>query len=111
MSTDSPGTALLDASAFIDDFARRGLPPAELWPMIDQGALARLGYPKRLNAAVELLDRAVARGLGSRPCVRSPHLTWTYAELLENANRIAGVLVNEMGLVSGNRVLLRSANN
>ena len=111
MSFDSPGTALLDASAFIDDFARRGLLPVELWPMIDQGALARLGYPKRLNAAVELLDRAVARGLGSRPCVRSPHTTWTYAELLENANRIAGVLVNEMGLVSGNRVLLRSANN
>jgi 2-aminobenzoate-CoA ligase len=111
MSIASPGTALLDASAFIDDFARRGLPPAELWPMIDQGALARLGYPKRLNAAVELLDRAVARGLGPRPCVRSPLITWTYAELLENANRIAGVLVSEMGLVSGNRVLLRSANN
>ena len=39
MSIDLPGTALLDASALIDDFARRGLPPAELWPMIDQGAL------------------------------------------------------------------------
>ena len=64
-----------------------------------------------MNAAVELLDRAVAQGLGSRPCIRSAKATWTYAELLEKANRIAGVLVNEMGLVSGNRVLLRSANN
>ena len=73
--------------------------------MIDQAALARLGYPKQTNAAVEVLDRAVAQGLGSRPCIRSAKATWTYAELLEKANRIAGVLVNEMGLVSGNRVL------
>ena len=102
---------MLDESAYPDDFARRGLPPAELWPVIDQEALGRLNYPKRVNAAVELLDRAVTQGLGQRPCVRSPQATWSYAELLENANRIAGVLVNDMGLVPGNRVLLRSANN
>ena len=102
---------MLDESVYPDDFARRGLPPAELWPVIDHEALARLNYPKRVNAAVELLDRAVAEGLGPRPCVRSPQATWTYAELLEKANRIAGVLVNDMGLVPGNRVLLRSANN
>ena len=77
---------MLDESAYPDDFARRGLPPAELWPVIDQEALARLNYPKRVNAAVELLDRAVAQGLGPRPCVRSPPVTWSYAELLENAN-------------------------
>jgi 2-aminobenzoate-CoA ligase len=101
----------LDDSGYADDFARRGLPPPELWPIIDREALARLGYPKRMNAAVELLDDAVAQGLGSRPCVRSPRAIWTYAELLENSNRIAGVLVNDMGLIPGNRVLLRSANN
>ncbi len=104
-------TILLDESVYPDDFARRGLPPADLWPVIDHDALARFNYPKRVNAAVELLDRAVAGGLGPRPCVRSQQVTWTYAELLENANRIAGVLVNDMGLVPGNRVLLRSANN
>ncbi len=102
---------MLDESVYPDDFARRGLPPAEMWPVIDHEALARLNYPKRMNAAVELLDRAVAEGLGPRPCVRSPQATWTYAELLETANRIAGVLVSDMGLVPGNRVLLRSANN
>jgi 2-aminobenzoate-CoA ligase len=111
MSGDPLFSATLDPSAFVDDFARRGLPPAELWPVIDQAALARLGYPKQMNAAVEVLDRAVTQGLGSRPCIRAAMATWTYAELLEKANRIAGVLVNEMGLVSGNRVLLRSANN
>jgi 2-aminobenzoate-CoA ligase len=111
MTVDRPVSAMLDPSAFVDDFARRGLPPAELWPVIDQPALDRLGYPKRMNAAVELLDQAVAQGLRSRPCIRSANSTWTYADLLEKANRVAGVLVNEMGLVPGNRVLLRSANN
>ena len=111
MTVDPPFSAMLDPSAFVDDFARRGLPSPELWPVIDQAALARLGYPQQTNAAVEILDRAVSQGLGSRPCIRSAKGTWTYAELLEKANRIAGVLVNEMGLVSGNRVLLRSANN
>ena len=111
MTCDPPISAMLDPSAFVDDFARRGLPSPGLWPVIDQAALARLGYPKQMNAAVEVLDRAVAQGLGSRPCIRSVKATWTFAELLEKANRIAGVLVNEMGLVSGNRVLLRSANN
>jgi len=38
-----------------------------------------------------------------------PHLD--YAEVLERANRVANVLVSEMGLRSGNRVLLRAANN
>ena len=104
-------TVVLDESVYPDDFARRGLPPAELWPVIDHDVLARLNYPKRVNAAVDLLDRAVAEGLGSRPCVRSPQVTWTYAELLEKANRIAGVLVDDMRLIPGNRVLLRSANN
>jgi 2-aminobenzoate-CoA ligase len=102
---------MLDASAHIDDFARKNLPPSELWPVIDQQALAALGYPTTLNAAAELLDGAVARGLGPRPCIRFGAETWTYADLLERANRIAHVLVNDMGLVPGNRVLLRSANN
>ena len=109
--SEEQSLAALDPSVYADGFARRGLPPVELWPVIDRQALARLGYPKRINAAVELLDGSVARGLGSKPCIRSPHLTWTYGELLDKANRIAGVLVNDLGLVPGNRVLLRSANN
>ena len=35
---------------------------------------------------------------------------WTYAELQAQANRIARVLVEDLGLVPGNRVLLRGAN-
>jgi 2-aminobenzoate-CoA ligase len=102
---------MLDPSAYADSFARDHLPPFDLWPAIDGEALAALGYPQRVNAAVELLDGAVARGLGGRPCLRTVDATWSYAELLEKANRIAAVLVKDFGLIPGNRVLLRSANN
>src|SRR5580658_5464728 len=103
---------MLDPSHYSDSFARDRLPPPDLWPVMETGGLPELAYPKRLNAAVELLDRMVERGFGPKPCIRSPDGTvWSYAELLANANRIAGILVNEMGVRPGNRVLLRAANN
>ena len=102
---------MLDASAYPDDFVRRNLPPAELWPVIDMQALAALGYPKRLNAAVELLDGAVARGLGARACLRAGKTVWSYGELLDKANRDCGDAGRRSWVVPGNRVLLRSANN
>src|ERR1700733_13747375 len=36
--------------------------------------------------------------------------SWTYAELAAQVNRTANVLVGPLGLVPGNRVLLRAAN-
>ncbi len=98
------------ASAHIDTFARDNLPPAAQQPefVFD---LPELNYPARLNACTELLDRTVERGLGERPCILTPSGTLTYAQLFERVNRIANVLVNDLGLVPGNRVLLRSANN
>jgi 2-aminobenzoate-CoA ligase len=102
---------MLDPSAHRDSFARDNLPPRERWPAMDYAALPELAYPKRLNAAVELLDRMVERGFGDNPCIRWQGGFWTYAGLLDKANRIANVLVAEMGLVPGNRVLLRAANN
>jgi 2-aminobenzoate-CoA ligase len=101
---------IFDPSAHIDSFARDNLPSRALWPEMDF-SLPELAYPKRLNAAVELLDRMVERGFADRPCIRWPGGIWTYGELLDKANRIANVLVGEMGLVPGNRVLLRAANN
>ncbi|MDB5411165.1 MAG: Acetyl-coenzyme synthetase [Rhodospirillales bacterium] len=102
---------MLDPTQYSDGFARDNLPPRELWPVMET-TLSELNYPKRLNAAVELLDRMVETGFGPRPCLRSPKgEIWTYADLLEKSNRIANVLVGEMGLQPGNRVLLRAANN
>jgi 2-aminobenzoate-CoA ligase len=101
---------MLDPSAHVDSFARDHLPPREIWPEMRWDWLPELRYPKRLNAAAELLDRMVERGFADRPCVGSPTESWSYAALLDKANRIAAVLVNELGLVPGNRVLLRAAN-
>jgi 2-aminobenzoate-CoA ligase len=100
---------MLDPSAYADSFARDNLPPAELWPALE--GVEALGYPKRMNAAVELLDRMVESGFAARPCLRSPNGdVWSYADLLDKANRIGAVLVHEMGVAPGNRVLLRAAN-
>jgi 2-aminobenzoate-CoA ligase len=96
-------------SAHADSFARDNLPPPELWPVLDEAVLARLGYPDRLNCATELLDRMAASG-PDRTAFVFPGGRWSYGQLLENANRIAHVLVDELGLISGNRVLLRGPN-
>ncbi|WP_124982240.1 AMP-binding protein [Ralstonia solanacearum] len=98
-------------SAHLDTFARDRLPPPELQPVY-RFDLPALQFPPRLNCATELLDRRVAAGEGDRLCIRAPGgLRWTYADLQEHANRIANVLVHEMGVVPGNRVLLRAPNN
>ena len=98
-------------TAHVDTFARDHLPPPELQPEF-LFTLPELQFPARLNCAHELLDRWVESGQGDRPCIRAPGgVCWTYAQLQAQANRIAHVLVREMGLVPGNRVLLRAPNN
>jgi 2-aminobenzoate-CoA ligase len=97
-------------SAHIDTFARDSLPLASAQPEF-RFDLPELHYPDRLNAAAELLDKMVERGHGERPCILTPSETLTYGQLQERVNRIANVLVKNLGLVPGNRVLLRSANN
>lgn len=101
-------------SAHQDTFARDNLPPLDQWPELVFD-LPALRFPERMNCSHELLDRWVGEGQGDRACViggdgRGGELRWTYAELQAQANRIANVLVNEMGVVPGNRVLLRGAN-
>ena len=98
-------------SAHRDTFARDNLPPPELQPeyLFD---LPELRFPEQLNCATELLDRRVAAGHGDALCLQAPGgVRWTYADLLDRANRIAHVLVHDMGVVPGNRVLLRAPNN
>ncbi len=99
-----------DDSAHVETFARDRLPAAEALPEF-LFELPELQFPARLNCAAELLDRWVERGEGGRLAVQGHGGTrWTYAELQAQANRIARVLVEDMGLVPGQRVLLRGAN-
>jgi 2-aminobenzoate-CoA ligase len=96
-------------TAHIDTFARDRLPPSELWPEL-RFDLPELQYADKLNCAAALLDDAVAEGHGARIAVYGSSEQLTYSALQERANRIANVLVHQMGLVPGNRVLLRGAN-
>jgi len=97
-------------TAHADTFARDHLPPREEWPEF-LFTLPELQYPERFNCAAELLDATVAKGLGARPAVLTPQRRLTYDELLAEVNRIANVLRDDLGLVPGNRVLLRGFNN
>lgn len=104
----------MERSAHRDSFARDSLPPLEQWPelMLDSPDVA---YPARLNCAAELVDYWVQNGSGERIALRwadngQPHAL-TYRELMVLTNRIAHVLVDDMGLIPGNRLLLRGPNN
>jgi 2-aminobenzoate-CoA ligase len=99
-------------TAHVDTFARDHLPPRELWPVMDR-TLPELRYPEFLNAGAVLLDDTAARdggAWGDRPALVYHLGRWSYRGLLERANRIAHVLVEDCGLVPGNRVLLRGPN-
>jgi len=96
-------------SAHVDTFTRDNLPPRSDWPQL-AFELPELRYPERLNCAAELLDRPVTRGHGHRVALRSAEGECTYLQLFTQANRLAHVLVREMGLRPGNRVLLRGPN-
>jgi 2-aminobenzoate-CoA ligase len=94
-------------SLLSDRFAPDNLPPSALCPDL---LIDGLNYPDRLNAAVEMVDRNLKEN-ADRIAILAPGVTWTYAELARQVNRIANVLTQQFGLVSGNRVLLRAANN
>ena len=97
-------------TAHTDTFARDNLPPQDEWPELVL-ELPELKYPGRMNCATELLDKPVTRGYGHRIALRTPDGECTYTQLFTQANRIANLLVREMGLKPGNRVLLRGPNN
>ncbi len=92
-------------SAHDDRFVRDRLPPIEMQPQF-LFELPELQYPETLNAAVELIDKGDASALA----VINEAGSWTYGEMKDLSDRIARLLVEEEGLVSGNRVLLRGAN-
>src|SRR3979490_574424 len=97
-------------TAHVDTFTRDNLPSRASWPEF-LFTLPELHYQVSINCAVELLDRRVLAGAGSRRCLVTDTETWTYADLLEKSNQVARVLVEDAALVPGNRVLLRGPNN
>ena len=98
-------------TAHLDTFARDHLPARADWPVMDYTVLPELAaYPERFNCAAELLDKTVAAGHGDRPVYHFEGQVITYRQLQEQVNRIARVLVDDLGMVTGNRVLIRGFN-
>ncbi|HLU15599.1 MAG TPA: 2-aminobenzoate-CoA ligase, partial [Burkholderiaceae bacterium] len=90
----------MEQTAHVDTFARDSLPPPNQWPELLFN-IPDVQYPTRLNCAVELLDRQ-ADGAGAERIA----LQWregdvrkalSYGQLLALVNRIAHVLVDDMG--------------
>ncbi len=96
-------------SAHVDTFARDHLPASEQLPEF-LFVLPELNYPGRLNCATAFVDDWLAAGHGGRDCLISPTERVTYAALADRVNRIANVLTRDLGVVPGNRVLLRGPN-
>jgi 2-aminobenzoate-CoA ligase len=104
-------------SSHTDTFSRDRLPPKDQLPVF-MADLPELNYPDQLNCAVELVDRHVREGWGDRIALHGVSdfntgggdFSWTYAQLQDKTNRIAQVLTQDMGLVSGQRILLRGGN-
>jgi 2-aminobenzoate-CoA ligase len=104
-------------SRHTDTFSRDRMPPQDQWPVF-QADRPELMYPDELNCAMELVDRHVQEGQGHRIALHGVSnfntgdgdFHWTYAELQEKTNRIAQVLIKDMSLVPGNRILLRGGN-
>jgi 2-aminobenzoate-CoA ligase len=103
-------SASLGPSGHVDDFARRNLPPPELWPelLLDR---PEFQYPEYLNAGVELTDRMVEKGFGDHTALIGNGRLRTYKELADWSNRLAHALVENYGVKPGHRVLIRSGNN
>ena len=101
----------LARTGYADTFARDNLPPAADWPVLEF-TTDLLKYPERLNAAAEIIDVPAAVYGPDRAALKTPDGTvWTYGGLRTRANQVARVLTEDLGLVTGNRVLLRSPNN
>ena len=93
----SGNIAELGPSGHVDDFARRNLPPFDLWPDIHLDR-PEFRYPNYINAAVELTDRNVERGFGDRVALIGNGRQRTYKELADWSNRLAHALVENYGV-------------
>lgn len=98
---------MLGSTVHIDTFTRDNLPPQTLWPTF---LLEGNEYPEYINAAVELTDKMVEQGYGDKLALIGDNYQFTYKKLTELTNQIAQSLIEDYGVMPGNRILIRSAN-
>jgi 2-aminobenzoate-CoA ligase len=91
-----------------DTFVVDRMPESSLLPDFTDWIDRR--YPSRFNIVEELVDGWVAKGHGDHTALIGAGVSWTYDELFGRTVRYAAVLKHRLGLVPGNRVLLRGRN-
>jgi 2-aminobenzoate-CoA ligase len=96
-------------SAQVDRFVHDRLPPREQWPVLRYDR-PELQFPAQVNVVEELLDKAADKGWGDRPLLRSSRIVLSYSDVRDRVDRICRVLTEDLGLVPGNRVLIRGGN-
>ncbi|AUV83259.1 AMP-dependent synthetase [Salinigranum rubrum] len=84
------------------------LPDAESMPDL-LFTLPETHYPKRINAATELVDRHVEEGRGDDVAIYFEDEEITYADLQSRVNRFGNAL-SEIGVEAGSRVVVRFPN-
>lgn len=63
------------------------------------------------NCVDKLLDNHILEGRGNTTAIQTFDVIWTFQDLYEKSNQIAHILIDDLGLKTGNRVLIRSGNN
>ena len=95
---------------YTDNFAERHLPHPDLQPdyIINH---PDFDFSDLSNCVDKLLDIHIREGKGDSIVIQTFDSVWTFQDLYEKSNQIAHVLVDDLKLQTGNRVLIRSANN
>jgi 2-aminobenzoate-CoA ligase len=92
-----------------DDFVKLNLPDISEQPeyLFNEDELQ---FDKDINCATELMDKNISDGRCDKIAIISDKVKWSYYKLNRISSKIAHVLKDDLGLIPGNRVLLRSAN-
>jgi 2-aminobenzoate-CoA ligase len=96
-------------SAQSDRFVHDRLPPRSAWPQFLYPAGSPTGDDV-LNLVTELLDKALTQPWADAPLFRSASETLSYRQAQVLVNQRAHYLTHVLGLVPGNRVLIRGTN-
>lgn len=92
-----------------DNFIQENSP--KIGDLPDLINLEKFCIPEQFNCVTEVLDNAIKEGYGEKTAIITPERSWTYRQLLHKSNQIANYLVEDIGVIPGNRVLLYSPNN
>lgn len=95
---------------YIDNFAQKHLPHPDLQPDYLTND-PDFDFSNIENCVERLLDIHILEGRGNKIAIQTFDSQWTYQDLYIKSNQIAHVLTDELGFKTGNRVLIRSANN